>query len=64
MKSQHQRLTRKMSPAVRRKSAKARLTKAATSDARLVALYSRLDKTKPGSKESKAIADEIIDAIG
>jgi hypothetical protein len=27
-------------------------------------LYSRLDQTKPGSKASKQIADEIIDAIG
>lgn len=27
-------------------------------------LYSRLNRTQPGSKESKQIADEIIDAIG
>jgi hypothetical protein len=27
-------------------------------------LYSRLNQTRPGSEESKRIADEIIDAIG
>jgi hypothetical protein len=31
---------------------------------KLTKLYARLDQTKPGSKESKDIADEIIDAIG
>jgi hypothetical protein len=34
------------------------------SDSELGALYSRLNRAQPGSKESKQTADEIIDAIG
>jgi hypothetical protein len=63
MKSQHQQATKASGP-VRRRPAKAGSTKAPASDTQLATLYLRLDKTKPGSKESKQIADEIIDAIG
>lgn len=31
---------------------------------RLDDLYARLNQTKPGSEESKRIADQIVDAIG
>ena len=44
-----------------RKSAKKQIS---VPDTKLANLYSRLDQTKPGSQESKKIADEIIDAIG
>jgi hypothetical protein len=64
MKSQHQPAATKTSPSVRRKPLKTGYFKAQASDAQLATLYSRLDKTKSGSKESKKIADEIIDAIG
>jgi hypothetical protein len=48
--------------------AKARRVKKAevrrpASENTLSTLYSRLDKTRPGSKESKRLADEIVDAI-
>ena len=33
-------------------------------DAELNDLYDRLDRTSPGSEESKRIADEIIEALG
>ena len=33
-------------------------------ESKLGKLYARLDQTKPGSKQSREIADEIIDAIG
>jgi hypothetical protein len=64
MKSQHRQVVRRESQEVRLRSLKTKSPKAPTLDAQLAALYARLDKTKPGSKESKEIADEIIDAIG
>jgi hypothetical protein len=46
-----------------RRSKKAELRRPAP-EPTLSTLYSRLDKTRPGSDQSKRIADEIIDAIG
>lgn len=34
------------------------------SSKRLEELYARLKKTQPGSEESKALSEQIVDAIG
>jgi hypothetical protein len=39
-------------------------SRAARPAERLDDLYARLNQTKPGSEESKRIADQIVDAIG
>jgi hypothetical protein len=38
--------------------------KARTSKKTLRQLYARLEKTQPGSEESKRISEQIVDAIG
>jgi hypothetical protein len=42
----------------------ARGRKAQTSKKTLRQLYARLEKTQPGSEESKRISEQIVDAIG
>jgi hypothetical protein len=42
----------------------ARGRKARTSKKTLRQLYARLEKTQPGSEESKRISEQIVDAIG
>jgi hypothetical protein len=38
--------------------------KTRTSEKTLRQLYARLEKTQPGSEESKRISEQIVDAIG
>jgi hypothetical protein len=42
----------------------ARGRKTGTSKKTLRQLYARLEKTQPGSEESKRISEKIVDAIG